>query len=127
MGLDITAYRQLSAAGDVPVHKAHEVGPPPNGIVRFWVSELKLIERQWPGGTRGMKSRDALAHRYAGSFTFNAGTYGMHEEWCSWLAKISGWGSFEQFWKSSKRKGPFYELLEAEPGVIIGPSVAKKL
>lgn len=127
MGLDITAYRQLMAAGDVPVRKAHEVGPPPDGIVFFWVSELKVVERQWPGGTRGLKPRDALAHRYADSFTFRAGSYHGHADWLSWLAKISGWGSFEQFWKRSKRKGPFCELLEAEPGVILGPSVAKKL
>lgn len=61
------------------------------------------------------------------SFSFRSGNTKSFKDWKEWLAKVGGYGSLSDAWKS-KHYGPFLELLNfSDSEGTIGPVLARKL
>jgi hypothetical protein len=127
MGLDITAYRNLT---EKPNAALDEDGYPEEGV-RFWNNA------DFPGRFDGLK--EGMVYEYAECYDFRAGGYGGYNEWRERLAKLAEypateykrWGLKELRHDAgawARGSGPFYELINfADNEGTIGPVVAKKL
>ena len=121
MGLDITAYRQLTPAPDGVI--VDESGYPEDyktyELIR--ASTLEYGEEHFPGRAEGVA---AGLYAFTDSFRFRAGSYGGYNAWRSQLAELGGVTE-----KNGLDKGkPFAELVWfSDCGGIIGPVVAAKL
>lgn len=123
MGLDITAYRQLSK---VESPEVDEGGEPVN-----WRTEHKIrsgdidgTEESWPGRTAGLSPG---IYTYADSFWLRAGSYSGYNAWRDELAQRAGYVSARHVWATTPA-GPFVELIDfTDCDGIIGPVVSAKL
>lgn len=126
MGLDITAYSNLSPAPDEEVD---EDGFPKlyDKYARADQETIDHTERNWPGRTEGLL---AGIYSYSEAYKFKAGSYGGYNAWRSELSVVMTGLEAEDIWKSeaAKTTAPFYELISfSDCEGFIGPSVAAKL
>jgi len=122
MGLDITAYRQISKAIDPKM----EDGCPVDWQNHFQAHEssIDFTEENWPGRSAGVE-RGAV-YMFAESFGFRAGSYRGYNEWRRWLSDFAEYDDIETAWKTTS--GPFIELINfADNEGVIGSAVAAKL
>lgn len=115
MGLDITAYSQLTdkrALGEGYEYD-YEVE------VAFYTQDT------FPGRAEGIDKNRVYA--FAEKFGFSAGSYGGYNEWRNRLAQMAGYKNDEHAWASDS--GPFWELINYpdNEGVFAGPAVSKLL
>jgi hypothetical protein len=139
MGLDITAFGELSPAPDAELD---EDGCPLE-FDRFVLLEHDLIrstEENFPGRTAGTKPG---VYSFRQSSEFRAGSYGGYNEWRDRLARMAHGKSAERVWENERwwkifgskifgvrirRPGPFVELIYFPDNEgLIGPLVATKL
>ena len=122
MGLDISYYRKLTPVEDAAVEDGRPID---RKCVRFGAS-MQWSEENWPG--RGAPLTPDLVYSASEIHGFSAGSYGGHNYWRNWLAKLGGWESARQCWNSAIDEGPFYELVNfADNEGVIRPVVSAKL
>lgn len=132
MGLDITAYTQLSPAPSAEVDS--------DGNPVDYNTHVRLRENaDFPGRMAGLT--DGGIYTYADSMSFRAGSYGGYNGWRDALAKLAGYPEeeYDRFGGEVKAKshaaacghgavGPFSELINfSDCEGVIGPEVSKKL
>ena len=123
MGLDITAFRKLTAA---PEAKLDADGFPEDygSFVRLSQEEIDWTEGNWKGRTEGLT---AGVYSFGEEFDFRAGSYGGYNQWRDMLCMTMRGMSANAFWADEK-PGPFTELISfADNEGFIGPVVAAKL
>ena len=123
MGLDITAYRQLTPAPDAAFDKDGNLIE----WQKFWQpgGSMDWSEKNWPGRAEGIADSKTV-YSFAEEFDFRAGSYSAYNEWRDWLARVGGWKTAEDAWRAES--GPFFELVNfADNEGVIGPKVAAKL
>lgn len=122
MGLDITAYRKLTA-----------VRPRPAGDETGYDEGLIWLPPQHAAQFKGREAGIRLDHWYRDAgpdnvFGFRAGSYSGYNRWREWLAALAGHGSPETVWRTPNAPGPFVELINfSDCEGTIGPVVAAKL
>ena len=110
MGLDITAYRQLTLAPDAEIDDGYPVD---DGVWLPGVS-MEWSEEHWPGRGEGLVA--TMPYRFAERLDFRAGSYGGYNQWREWLDSIRS------------EPNSFYELIDfADNEGVIGPIVSAKL
>lgn len=122
MGLDITAYRGLTAITNPQVY---EDGSPRNNSSQ-WIDQqvIDWTEDNWPGRSEGLS---VGYYVWDDTFGFCAGSYSGYNHWRQQLARYAGYESAEHVWHT-KPTGPFVELIDfADNEGFIGPIVSKKL
>lgn len=116
MGLDITAYRKLTAAdGEAD-----------------WEITIRLdafAELHFPGRMVGVTPG---VYTFAERLDFRAGSYSGYNDWRNWLASLAGFGTARALWDTIARDasftGPFVELINfADNEGVLGPVVSAKL
>jgi hypothetical protein len=123
VGLDITAYKQLTEVADQP---GNEDGFVDDNLFHVDKVTLKWTERNFPGRTAGLNP-DTF-YDFEDSFGFRAGSYSGYNSWRNWLATVAGFDSADAVWNSAVIEGPFVELINfADNEGFIGPIVAAKL
>jgi hypothetical protein len=136
MGLDITAYRQISKMSGI-VFDAD--GEPIDAETRKYAEYdlLAYINDDFPGRNDGIENKTPYSAE--DSFGFRAGSYGSYNRWRDELAKLSGWplSSYEQYgknWESYSASawkvtsGSFWEIINfSDCEGVIGPETSKKL
>lgn len=136
MGLDITAYKNISEidclfdADGEPVDKA--TGKPIKG--EFFQPN---VNHDFEG--REVPVKDKAVYSYEDSFRFFAGSYSGYNQWREELAQLAGYPAkeAERFGKQCSRhdtgawlkgEGPAFELISfSDCEGVIGSEVAKKL
>ena len=114
MGLDISAYKNLTVKG-----KVSELDEDEDGIF-FYEND------GFHGRSEGVDS--SLAYNCEKSMRFRAGSYSGYNAWRDQLARLAGYGSAEKAWK--KDSGPFWELInfsdcEGTIGSVVSAKLAK--
>lgn len=113
MGLDITAYRQLTPAPDGDPEVDDDVAYLPG-------NDLAFADRR-----AGLESD---TYNYAESFGFRAGSYSGYNAWRSWLATVAGFKDDGDAWAHKDVAYPFAELIWfSDCEGTIGPTVSAKL
>jgi hypothetical protein len=123
MGLDITAYRQLTPA---PNAQVDEDGNPVewDKFVAIRAQMIAWTEENWHGRTAPLQAGIYTAAQQDG---FRAGSYGGFNAWRNWLAQRAGYTSARAVW-DDVTSGPFVELINfADNEGYIGAAVAAKL
>ncbi len=116
MGLDITAYKQLTKVA-VAVDKDSE---PLDGGEYFHA----YANPDFPGREEGVEHH--AYYSFVQDFAFRAGSYSGYGDWRRQLADLAGWPSYEAVQDATD--GPFFELLWfADNEGTIGPVVSAKL
>jgi hypothetical protein len=135
MGLDITAYRQISKMTGVR-YEDGEVLDEATGEYAD-CDLVAFVNKSFPG--RNDNVEDGQAYRSEERFGFRAGAYSSYNRWRDELARISGWplGSYHQYgkdWDSyaasawEATSGPFWEMINfSDCEGVIGPETSKKL
>lgn len=136
MGLDITAYRQVSKMTGVLFDASGEAIDTATGQYAEY-DLMAYVNDDFPGRNDGIEDRTPYSAEE--SFGFCAGSYGGYNRWRDELAKLSGWpeGSYEQYgkkWPSysasawGATSGPFWELINfSDCEGVIGSETSKKL
>lgn len=127
MGLDITAYSQLSPDTTVTEDTDYD-----GSFTRFWHNA------DFPKHYQGLM--EGQAYRFVDSFGFSAGSYGSYGAWRNELAQLAGYGQDQLFENEvpdghfyteaavDSHGGPFFELINfSDCEGSIGPIVAAKL
>jgi hypothetical protein len=123
MGLDITAFRQLTPTPDVALDS---YGAPVEWEKYWRPHAIAWAEKHWPGRAEGVT--EGTIYAAAETMNFRAGSYGGYNEWRHWLARVMGYASAQDFWNRAPAGSPFYELINfADNEGVIGPVVAAKL
>ena len=128
MGLDITAYRQLTPDS---AHRLNFEKPRMNRV-RFGAS-MEWSESAFPGRGQGVESN--ITYRYTDIMRFRAGSYGGYGTWRRQLAMLAGLpdltglaGEDYKVAVESMHGKPFSELVNfADNEGVIGPVVSAKL
>ena len=123
MGLDVTAYRQLTPA---PHAQLDEDGSPVewDKFVLIRDSVLDWTEGNWPGRTAPLRPGIYAAGEQD---RFGAGSYSGYGAWRDWLARRAGYPSARAV-QNGITSGPFVELINfADNEGYIGSTVAAKL
>lgn len=134
MGLDITAYKNLTKVDAV----YHEDGEPIDPQTRkpFDFDYCQPVPNEHYDRADGVTSG---VYKYEDLMGFRAGSYGGYNQWRENLAKLSGWkeGTYNQFgkdWPSHAASaweadsGPFWELINfSDCEGTIGPQTSAKL
>lgn len=117
MGLDITAYRNLTKIA-TPILDGD--GNPVNQEEwRAHPESIAWAEEHFPGRSEGIEP--GAVYRFAKRLGFRAGSYTGYNKWRSWLAAAVDHAKGDA-------AGPFAELIEfADNEGVIGPVVAAKL
>lgn len=126
MGLDITAYRQLTLVPDVERDDDNN----PVDCRNLWHAHpvsIEWAEQHFPGRSEGVVP-DAT-YSYFEKFDFRAGSYGGYGDWRRELAERAGYRSADDVHKGNYPDGgPFYELINfGDNEGVIGPKVSAKL
>lgn len=135
MGLDISAYKQLTKLDAL----FDESGEPVNPVTREPIDEyMKAWENpDFPGRAEGLES--GAIYSYADAMDGGSMGYGSYNGWREKLAKLAGYPAeeFERFGKKETRhdagawaatSGPFWELINfSDCEGTIGHVVAAKL
>jgi len=123
MGLDITAYRQLTIATGVEVDESGY----PVDYDKYWkpsTAAIKWAEEHFPGRSQGI-DRDAI-YTSAESHAFRAGSYSGYNAWRNQLAELAGIKDEDRDHLDEGK--PFAELVFfADNEGVIGPVVGAKL
>jgi hypothetical protein len=129
MGLDISAYRQLTPA---PADWFDDEGEP---LREHWDDSVRIYRNpDFPGRDAGLSETDR--YTFADKMGFRAGSYGGYSEWRNWLAKLAAYPVVTDepachqhsagAWRASG--GPFWEMIDfSDCEGVIGPIVAAKL
>ena len=137
MGLDISAYKQLTKIDCVFDADGDPIHPQTHEALDY---DLRAhINTDFPG--RNGTIEDRAIYSASESFYFCAGGYGGYNAWRNELAKLAGYparpydryktGNFQQrhdqgAWEADS--GPFWELINfSDCEGVIGPEVAAKL
>lgn len=122
MGLDITAYRQITPD---PTPAKDENGFLLSGF--YGGASMHWSESCFPGRGEGIDPDTVYA--YAEAFHFRAGSYSGYGRWRDHLAELGGLTAHERRYPvPESAKKPFYELVVfADNEGVIGPKVAAKL
>lgn len=122
MGLDITAYRQLSK-NDKP--ELNEYGYAEDC---FFVYKSMYEFSQQFGQCQPAGLLPETHYDYQTSIGFRAGSYSGYGAWRDWLAKVAGYESAKSVWDNPPPEGPFVELINfADNEGVIGPIASAKL
>ena len=124
MGLDITAYRNLTpATEEVEMEDGYPVD-----YQTFWKPgpSMKWSESVFPGRGKGVSH--STIYTFSNTFGFRAGSYGGYNHWRDLLSQLAGYGSAEEAWSKEDQSGPFMELIHfAGNEGVIGPVISAKL
>lgn len=124
MGLDITAYRKLTAVRQL-TQKEIEWGEPEDGSITLRHFNPHYPEQQKPF------EETPTAFTAEDEMGFRAGSYGGYNAWRNELARMAGYGRAETAWAgetNSNGRRPFIELIHfSDCEGIIGWPVAAKL
>lgn len=122
MGLDITAYTNLTADPDAPLEEWGEVDPE----THWKCNSVDETEKRWPGRTAGLT--EGTIYSFGDSVGFRAGSYSGYGAFRDWLARMAGYRSASAVWEGAITTGPFFELIHfSDCEGVIGPVVAAKL
>ena len=132
MGLDITAYRNLTKADGLTANEHYEVIDA-NGeeIDGYWEDYVVIVtqytEQQWPGRTAPLE--DWTVYSFTEDFGFRAGSYSGYSGWRNLLAMFAGFESAQAVWKLPRHtNGAFFEHISfTDADGVIGSVVAAKL
>jgi hypothetical protein len=124
MGLDITAYKQLTKVGQ------NETGEYVDENFDDGKWECRLVnftEKQFPGRTEGLEQ--GAVYSYGDEFDFHAGSYGCYNAWRNELAMLAGFVNAAAVWALPDGvSGLFVELINfSDCEGVIGYKVAAKL
>ena len=123
MGLDITAYRQLTPIAGATVSQDGEV----DDYDTQWYPgpSMEWSESHWPGHGKGVDAY--TVYSFSEKFSFRAGSYGGYNAWRDDLARVVGLHSARDCYEGGL-VGPFSELLNlADNEGVIGTVVSAKL
>jgi hypothetical protein len=135
MGLDVTAYKQITKLDAV----FDASGEPINPTTREPYGDYfhAVVNHDFPGREEGLD--DGAVYSYADAMGGWSGGYGRYNHWRDDLAKLAGYplGTYKQFGQDhpsycaecwAGAKGPFSELINfTDCDGVIGPVVAAKL
>lgn len=126
MGLDITAYRQVSPAGDIA--KGDDGWP---ADIDHYFRVTNIVDFH----ARAAPLQDGACYEFKDSMGFRAGSYSGYGEWRNELARLAGYLPHpaasrhpyaEGAWAASA--GPFWELINfADNEGTIGSEAAARL
>jgi hypothetical protein len=118
MGLDITAYRQVSWTGVIP----------DDGDYDYQTYAALYPNEHFVSRADDMKRG---LYTFANEFHFRAGSYGGYGDWRRWLAQTIHGCDVREFWRDGPRHGSdaaFAELLNfSDCEGVIGPRTSAKL
>src|SRR5882724_5662761 len=98
MGLDITAYRQIKAAGPMPK----------DGDYDYETLAYLYVNQDFPGHAEGIDSE--TLYSFTEKMKFRAGSYSGYNEWRNELAKMA-YGKPARYVWNNRKSGPFFELI----------------
>jgi hypothetical protein len=132
MGLDITAYRNMTKADGLTVDDDYEVvGADGEVIEHYWdryvVIDTEESEKNWAGRTAPLE--DKTVYAFAEEFDFRAGSYMGYNHWRNHLAKMAGYASDEQVFNLPPHvSGAFIEHISfTDCDGVIGSVTSAKL
>jgi hypothetical protein len=124
MGLDISAYRQLTKVRPLFASEKenYEVEDETENSVAFY----NLNDEDFPKQPEGIES--FTLYEAAEEMGFRAGSYSGYNSWRNELAKVAGFKSDQDAWEHGKFGDPFYEVINfTDCDGVIGPKFAAKL
>jgi hypothetical protein len=113
MGLDISAYRNMTPA--------LRVGD--EDLAEYWNETIAYQEKSFPGRAEGLTTGSHF--ECEDLHAFRAGSYSGYNWWRNQLALMAYGKSAEEIWREPNPSGPFIELIDfSDCEGVIGPIVA---